>query len=1006
MRNALAANGLSVNGTGIKVGVISNNFNANGYAAANLGYGTVLPVQSSVKVLQDLAQPGSDDEGRAMMQVVHDVAPGAQLDFCTFAGAATDFANGVSGSDTAFAHAILALAADGCKVICDDIVAPDSPWFQSGVVANAIQQIEAQGVVYVSCAGNQNSAPSQGYSGAASTDPAYQSAWSSTSVNLYTPSTGTLHYSDVLSFNGSPFQAITLAAGQSCHLQMQWSQPWGAASTNLALSVSVLDGFGGGLILQGLSGDYFFFTNADNPTTPGESVNLKTSPLVNESNAASDVAQLVNSTGSTQTFYISILNLGGPDPAFVKEIAYVNGGAPGGVTLAGQNAGAIQGWHESPYQITVGAADAGNTPFYGSSTPLSEYFSASGTGEQWFFDSNGNPFNTPQPLAPVLITGVDDINTSDIVGGTNYAGIDDFFGTSCATPSVAGVAALMLQQNGNLDTFDIKNLMADSAITMAKGSVSGYGLVQADKCVAYASGLITVTNAHPVWWGTHLGDVFSFSSASLLASTVVNGLGGANTAYISAAATLHDADFGNLHQIQTLLLSGGDSVTLGSAAATAGVAGVTCVNTGGNWDAVTGSNQAVTLVGAQCSVIGGANKVTLSGNGDSASLYNTAGAWDTVNGSNGGVYLGNAQASIVGGGDVVYLIGASANSASLYNTAGNWDTVNGSKGTVYLTNAQASVVGGGDTIYFFGTAVNSVSLYSTKGVWDTVNANGGQIILTGAQASVVGGGNTIAAISGSSVSLYSTKGKWDAVNGSGQQIYLTQAQAAVAGGSNAINATAGSSMSLAGTNGNWDSVVGSSDQVILTNAQTVVSGGANVIYANSGSTVSLTNTAGAWDSVYGTAETIILKNAQAAISGGGDSVFLNGGASVSLAATGGAADNVTGSNQTLILTSAQAKLNGNGDTVYFAGNCSLAASGSSENLYFAAQLGLASISGFASSDVIHLSASDWTSFAALKSSGGLKQSGANTLISLDAANTVTLLNVQASTLSQAQFAFA
>jgi hypothetical protein len=46
-----------------------------------------------------------------MMQIVHDVAPGANLDFYTAFVSEQDFADG-----------ILALANAGCRVICDDIL--------------------------------------------------------------------------------------------------------------------------------------------------------------------------------------------------------------------------------------------------------------------------------------------------------------------------------------------------------------------------------------------------------------------------------------------------------------------------------------------------------------------------------------------------------------------------------------------------------------------------------------------------------------------------------------------------------------------------------------------------------------------------------------------------------------------------------------------------------------------------------------------------------------------
>src|ERR1700722_4029187 len=119
VRQALDESGLNVNGTGIKVGVLSDSFNDHGGAAADEADGA-LPSAANIQVLKDLASGGSD-EGRAMMQIVHDIAPGASLAFYTAFESEQDFANG-----------ILALAAAGCKAICDDVSYFDEPFFQNG----------------------------------------------------------------------------------------------------------------------------------------------------------------------------------------------------------------------------------------------------------------------------------------------------------------------------------------------------------------------------------------------------------------------------------------------------------------------------------------------------------------------------------------------------------------------------------------------------------------------------------------------------------------------------------------------------------------------------------------------------------------------------------------------------------------------------------------------------------------------------------------------------------
>jgi hypothetical protein len=478
--DALDANDPGVTGAGVTVGVISSSFNSKGLPSADLGYGSVLPAQSQVNVLGDYTPSGGDDdEGRAMMQVVHDIAPGASLDFCSVVGTASDQANGIGGSDTATADAILALAAAGCKVICDDVTPTDEPWFQSGVVANAIQTVEQEGVTYVSCAGNQGAASSQGST--AFSSPAYQSTWSPTSVTLDFPGSGPENFPDALNFGNGPFQTITLQPGAYCSLDMQWAQPWGAATTNLALVVSE-----NGTVLQAPSGDYAAWTNGENPLFPGESVDLQDCPLVDSQYGPSDTSEFVNNTGSPISFQISIVNLRGPDPSLVKYMAYSDGGAP--ISISGENAGTVTGWHESPYQITVGAADAGNTPYFGNSPALSEFFSGNDAGTEWLYARDGSPYSSPLQLSPIVVTGVDDINCSDVVGGTDYSGIPDFFGTSCATPSVAAIVALMLQANPNLTPSDIQTLLAESALPMANPYVSGAGLVRADLAVAYAGG--------------------------------------------------------------------------------------------------------------------------------------------------------------------------------------------------------------------------------------------------------------------------------------------------------------------------------------------------------------------------------------------------------------------------------------------------------------------------------------------------------------------------------------
>jgi hypothetical protein len=200
---------LSVNGTGIKVGVLSDSFNDLG-AAADEADGAPPPA-ADIDVIKDLASGGAD-EGRAMMQIIHDIAPGASLAFYTAFDSEQDFANGIP-----------ALAAAGCKVIVDDVSCYDEPFFQNGVVAQAIQTVEAAGVTYVSAAGNDAS-------------NRCQAAW--------TPISGTYDggaLTDAESFGGGLVQIVTInteGTADDVPLLLEWNQAYGAATSDLEILVS------------------------------------------------------------------------------------------------------------------------------------------------------------------------------------------------------------------------------------------------------------------------------------------------------------------------------------------------------------------------------------------------------------------------------------------------------------------------------------------------------------------------------------------------------------------------------------------------------------------------------------------------------------------------------------------------------------------------------------------------------------------------------------------------
>jgi len=203
-------------GKGIKIGILSNGVDNLNSAVANKD----LPANLSV-----LRNTQGRDEGTAMLEIVHDIAPGAELYF-------HDSGNNV----LAFNAAIDALVAAGCDIICDDIGWITEPFFEDGIVAAHVQQvIEKEGILYVSSAGNDALNHYQGE---------------------FYPSESNFHD---FSEGKSDLKAlyINLPPEGSLFVVLQWNDKWGQSSNDynlylwdlkseelLAVSNSVQDGEG------------------------------------------------------------------------------------------------------------------------------------------------------------------------------------------------------------------------------------------------------------------------------------------------------------------------------------------------------------------------------------------------------------------------------------------------------------------------------------------------------------------------------------------------------------------------------------------------------------------------------------------------------------------------------------------------------------------------------------------------------------------------------------------
>ena len=184
-----------VDGTGIKIGVISDG------AAHRANVGAELP---SVNV--DPAHPGAGDEGTAMLEIVHDLAPGAQL---YFAGVTTSLD---------MVACMTYLQNQGCQVVVDDLLFPGESYFSDSAIANKAQQMVNAGITYVTSAGNF------------ADDQHYQAQYVQSASAT---ADGRLHR-----FSASPVDDannVSIPAGSTFRAFLQWSDAWNASANDYNL---------------------------------------------------------------------------------------------------------------------------------------------------------------------------------------------------------------------------------------------------------------------------------------------------------------------------------------------------------------------------------------------------------------------------------------------------------------------------------------------------------------------------------------------------------------------------------------------------------------------------------------------------------------------------------------------------------------------------------------------------------------------------------------------------
>lgn len=428
-----------------------------------------LPIK--IRVL-DLGDGTGSDEGSAMMELIHDIAPGADFSFAS-----------VQYNYSAFSQNIQKLYTDPgyeCDILVDDISFLNEPIYQHGPIALAAMEAVANGVPYFSAAGNFNrNAHERPFTPV-----------SSETISSYPPDGKSFHdFGAAYGKASDTHLTVHMKRYSTIMLALHWDEPYGGILASGPGAQSDLD--------------LYLVSNVTKPLREGTNGNILASSIDiqgTENDPSGEPIEFIyfTNTEKDQDVHVVINHQKGLIPKRL-HLFIVFEEADGNYLVDKQF---VQDRTLIGHMSAPGVTAVAAIPFREIDTNgeyiepieqlnVAEYSAFGGILPILFSDDGMERYQTPQYVIKPDLSGPD--NTS-----TSVPGFETFSGTSAAASNVAGIAALMLQLDSTLTPGKLISAMQQSSIDLENPGLdyrAGWGLVDAYRALqAISPSFIPVFN--------------------------------------------------------------------------------------------------------------------------------------------------------------------------------------------------------------------------------------------------------------------------------------------------------------------------------------------------------------------------------------------------------------------------------------------------------------------------------------------------------------------------------